>query len=102
MGPDAGLDLITYPFIIPIIREIGSIDFHPDASFHVGERVLGKSMFLELVRAFLGSLFEVGTRTSGSKLRTRSIDCMPYCALLVALPSRPMSIFPDAPLHPHG
>ena len=39
----------AYPFCLPVIKEIEKIDFHPKATFIVGENGTGKSTLLEAV-----------------------------------------------------
>jgi len=41
-----------YPFSIPAIREMGTITFHPDVTFFVGENGTGKSTLLEAIAVY--------------------------------------------------
>lgn len=60
--PDAEIDYEAYPFNIPAVRELGSIDFHPNVTFFVGENGSGKSTVLEGIAVALGFGTEGGTR----------------------------------------
>ena len=60
--PDAEIDYESYPFVIPAVREIGSITFHPNVTFFVGENGSGKSTALEGIAVALGFGTEGGTR----------------------------------------
>lgn len=59
--PDAEIDFDSYPFSIPAVREIGSIDFHPQVTFFVGENGSGKSTVMEAIAIALGFGSEGGT-----------------------------------------
>ena len=60
--PDVDVDFEAYPFRIPAVREIGSIDFHPNVTFFVGENGSGKSTVMEGIALALGFSAEGGTR----------------------------------------
>jgi len=60
--PDADVDYESYPFSIPAVREIGSIDFHPNVTFFVGENGSGKSTVMEGIAVALGFGAEGGTK----------------------------------------
>ncbi|MFS2036544.1 AAA family ATPase [Polaromonas sp. CT11-55] len=60
--PDAEIDLDSYPYSIPAVREIGELTFHPDVTFFVGENGAGKSTVLEGIAMALGYAPEGGTR----------------------------------------
>lgn len=60
--PDAELDFETYPLNIPAVREIESIEFHPDVTFFVGENGSGKSTILGGIALALGYGPEGGTK----------------------------------------
>lgn len=62
--PEAELDFDRYPFNIPAVREIGSIEFHPQVTFFVGENGAGKSTVLEALAVALGFSAEGGTRNT--------------------------------------
>ena len=60
--PEVDIDFEAYPFRIPAVREIGSIDFHPNVTFFVGENGSGKSTVMEGIALALGFSAEGGTR----------------------------------------
>lgn len=60
--PDAKLDYDTYPLTIPSVRELDTIDFHPNVTFFVGENGSGKSTVLEGIAIALGFGPEGGTK----------------------------------------
>lgn len=60
--PDTELDYEAYPFSIPAVREIESIEFHPNVTFFVGENGSGKSTVLEGIAVALGFSAEGGTK----------------------------------------
>jgi predicted ATPase len=60
--PDANPDYDSYPFNVPSVREMGTIEFHPDVTFFVGENGAGKSTVLEAIAMALGFSPEGGTR----------------------------------------
>ena len=51
-----------YPFSIPAIREMGTITFHSDVTFFVGENGTGKSTLLEAIAVLCGLNAEGGSR----------------------------------------
>lgn len=55
-----------YPFAVPAIRELDTLEFHPDVTFFVGENGSGKSTLLEAIALALGFGHEGGTKTFGS------------------------------------
>jgi predicted ATPase len=60
--PDAELNFDGYPLNIPAVREIESIEFHPDVTFFVGENGAGKSTVLESIAVAMGFGPEGGTK----------------------------------------
>lgn len=54
--------LERYPFNIPAVRELDSLEFHPDVTFFVGENGSGKSTVLEAIALAMGFGPEGGTR----------------------------------------
>src|SRR3954471_22797082 len=60
--PDAELNFEAYPLAIPAVREIESIEFHPDVTFFVGENGSGKSTVLEAIAVAMGFGPEGGTK----------------------------------------
>ena len=63
LRPDAEIDPAAYPYNIPAVRDMGSIDFHPNVTFLVGENGSGKSTVLEAIALALGFGAEGGTVT---------------------------------------
>jgi predicted ATPase len=61
-SPEAELDFDVYPYNIPSVREIESIEFHSDVTFFVGENGSGKSTVLEGIALALGYSSEGGTK----------------------------------------
>lgn len=53
-----------YPFDIPAVRNLGTLRFHPDVTFLVGENGAGKSTVLEAIALALGFSPEGGTRNA--------------------------------------
>ena len=58
-GIEVGFD--DFPFNIPAVRELQSIEFHADVTFFVGENGSGKSTMLEAIALALGFGIEGGT-----------------------------------------
>jgi predicted ATPase len=65
----------TYPFSLPVVRELGTLKFHPKVTFIVGENGSGKSTLLEAIATAWGfnpeggtKNFNFGTRKSHSEL----------------------------------
>jgi len=52
----------AYPFTLPVIRSLETLDFHPRVTFFVGENGSGKSTVLEAVAVLLGFNAEGGTK----------------------------------------
>ncbi len=52
----------AYPFSIPAVRNLESIDFHPRVTFFVGENGSGKSTLIEAIAVAAGFNPEGGTR----------------------------------------
>ncbi len=51
-----------YPYSIPVVRELGILDFHPDVTFFVGENGTGKSTLIEAIALAVGFGPEGGTK----------------------------------------
>jgi predicted ATPase len=65
----------VYPFALPAVRPMASIDFHPKLTVFVGENGSGKSTLLEAIAVSMGfnaeggsKHFNFGTRASHSEL----------------------------------
>ena len=52
----------SYPFSIPAVRELDTLEFHPDVTFLVGENGSGKSTLIEAIAMSLGFGAEGGTK----------------------------------------
>lgn len=52
----------AYPFNIPAVRTLTTLDFHPDVTFLVGENGTGKSTLVEAIALAIGFGPEGGTR----------------------------------------
>jgi len=55
-------DWDEYPFNIPAIRNLNTLEFHPDVTFLVGENGAGKSTLVEAIALAMGFSSEGGTR----------------------------------------
>jgi predicted ATPase len=78
----------VYPFNLPVVRQLGRLEFNSAVTVFVGENGLGKSTLLEALAVAAGfnpegggRNFAFGTRASHSDLHT--------CLRLVRAPSRP-------------
>src|SRR5215213_3012127 len=60
--PDVELSYDEYPLSIPAVRELDTIDFHPNVTFFVGENGSGKSTVLEAIAMAMGFGPQGGTR----------------------------------------
>lgn len=70
---DQIISVDSYPFNIPEINLLDSMDFHPDVTFFVGENGSGKSTLIEAIAIALGFNAEGGTKQSTfSTARTHS------------------------------
>lgn len=49
LNPEMDINANQFPFTIPAIREVGTITFHPDVTFFIGENGAGKSTILEAI-----------------------------------------------------
>jgi predicted ATPase len=58
---DAQIDCDAYPFNIPAVRDLESIEFHSNVTFFVGENGSGKSTVMEAIAVALGFGAEGGT-----------------------------------------
>lgn len=59
---DADIDEDEYPFSIPAVRSMNTIEPHADVTFFVGENGAGKSTILEAIAVSMGLPSEGGTR----------------------------------------
>jgi len=63
IDPRPEIDVDSYPFTIPAVRDMGVLEPHPDVTFFVGENGAGKSTVLEAIAVALGMPAEGGPRT---------------------------------------
>lgn len=59
---DSVKSFLSYPFCLPAIRNLSSLEFHPKVTFIVGENGTGKSTILEAIAIICGFNAEGGTR----------------------------------------
>ncbi len=59
---DGAVDRSVYPFMLPAIRKLTTIEFHPQVTFFVGENGTGKSTLVEAIALALGFNAEGGGR----------------------------------------
>lgn len=57
-------DFDRYPFSIPAVRHLETLEFHPKVTFFVGENGSGKSTLLEGIAERLGYSIEGGTKNT--------------------------------------
>ena len=57
-------DFESYPFCIPAVRHLETLEFHPKVTFFVGENGSGKSTLLEGIAERLGYSIEGGTKNT--------------------------------------
>lgn len=57
-------DFESYPFSIPAVRELKTLEFHPKITFFIGENGSGKSTLLEGIAERLGYSIEGGTKNT--------------------------------------
>jgi len=86
--PDVEIDCETHPFNIPSVRDLPTIDFHPNVTFFVGENGSGKSTVLEALALALGFGPEGGTKNVQFQT-TRSVSSLHDALRLSRGPSKP-------------
>lgn len=57
-------DWNSYPFSIPAIRQLQTMEFHPDITFLIGENGSGKSTLIEAIAVAMGFNAEGGTKNT--------------------------------------
>ncbi|MGF6607274.1 putative ATPase [Paraburkholderia sp. WSM4175] len=60
---DLEFDFEAFPLSLPAVRELGTLEFHPDVTFFVGENGSGKSTVVEAIAVALGFGPEGGTKS---------------------------------------
>lgn len=71
----------SYPFSLPAIKSLTSIDLHPSVTFFVGENGSGKSTLLESIAVAWGFNPEGGTKNFGFGTRESHSDLYKYIRL---------------------
>lgn len=64
----------AYPYTIPAVRSLETLEFHPRVTFFVGENGSGKSTILEAVALLLGFNAEGGTKNFNFATRRSESD----------------------------
>jgi predicted ATPase len=67
-----------YPFCVPAIYELDSIEFHEDVTFFVGENGAGKSTLLEAIAVALGFNPEGGNKNTNFSTNATHSDLSNY------------------------
>jgi predicted ATPase len=71
-----------YPFSLPVVRHLDSLDLHPAVTFLVGENGSGKSTLLEAVAVAWGFNPEGGTKNFRFQTRTSHSELHEYLRLV--------------------
>ncbi|WP_257446839.1 AAA family ATPase [Archangium lipolyticum] len=74
-------DLGKYPFNIPSVRGLETLDFHPQVTFFVGENGSGKSTLVEGIAVAAGFNAEGGSRNFNFATRRSESDLHKYLRL---------------------
>lgn len=91
VDPDARFDQDEYPFSIPAVREMGTMEFHADVTFFVGENGAGKSTILEAIAVAMGLASEGGSRSVFREEQDAS--SLQHCLKLVKSFRKPRETF---------
>jgi predicted ATPase len=75
-------DLSRYPFSIPALRELETLEFHPQVTFFVGENGSGKSTLVEAIAVASGFNAEGGSRNFNFATRRSESDLHKYVRLV--------------------
>lgn len=67
-----------YPFCLPVVKSLESVDLHPKVTFFVGENGSGKSTLLEAIAVALGFNAEGGSRNFRFSNRASHSDLHDY------------------------
>jgi predicted ATPase len=81
-------DFSQYPYSIPALRSLDSLDFHPQVTFFVGENGSGKSTLVEAIAVAAGFNAEGGSQNFQFATR-RSESDLGRCLRLGRSPRRP-------------
>nr|WP_315261423.1 AAA family ATPase [uncultured Duganella sp.] len=71
-GDDVDWD--RHPYRVPAVRELSTLEFHPDVTFFIGENGAGKSTLLEAIALALGFSMEGGTKSVQLNTAAASAD----------------------------
>lgn len=71
-----------YPFSIPVIKNIGNLEFHPEVTFIIGENGSGKSTILEAIAVAYGFNAEGGTKNFNFASKTTHSDLHQYIRII--------------------
>lgn len=72
----------SYPFNIPCVRSLETLDFHPAVTFIVGENGTGKSTIMEAIAGGLGLNVEGGSKNFRFSTQTSRSELSPYLRLM--------------------
>lgn len=89
---DSVVDWHEYPFCVPAVRELKTMEFHPAVTFFVGENGSGKSTLLEAVAEKLGFEAQGGSRVQSVHLQEYASPLTRHIRLS-RTPQRPMDGF---------
>lgn len=78
---DSNLDRSNYPLCLPIVRGLGSLNFHPNVTFFVGENGSGKSTLIEAIACKLGFNPEGGNKNTLFSTKETHSDLHKYLTL---------------------
>jgi predicted ATPase len=72
----------SYPFCVPSVTELDSIDFHEDVTFFVGENGSGKSTLLEAIAVALGFNPEGGNKNTNFSTNENHSELSKYLKII--------------------
>jgi len=75
-------DFNQYPFVIPAVRKLEILTFHPDVTFLVGENGIGKSTLLEAIAVALGFNPEGGSKNFRFNTRASHAELFRYLKIV--------------------
>lgn len=78
LRPDKAPDFSAYPFSLPAVRHLGTLEFDPAVTFIVGENGSGKSTLLEALAIALGFNAEGGSKNFNFSTRASHSDLHEY------------------------